>query len=268
MKFYVDRGAVKQSWMILIVAVMVAAAPRGARAQSGAGAPSIPDWALPGSATHVQVPPPADFHRESRVSRDPIGIFEGKADVGGALVPGSSAYDASTKQYTIHSAGYNIWYTRDEFHYVWKKMTGDVSLAADVSFPDGKGYEDRKAVLVIRQSLVDDAKEAMIGEHGSGMVHLAYRAESGVLMKDMEYRFGGELAGIKARRIGVEKRGDAIAIFVSLQGEPMHQLGPPVMLHFEAPFYIGIGFCSHLPDKVDTAVLGHVVLAPEAGKVQ
>ena len=30
----------------------------------------------------------------------------------------------------------------------------------------------------------------------------------------------------------------------------------------------GIGFCSHLPDKSDTAVLSDVVLANSAGKVR
>src|ERR1035438_10685474 len=31
-----------------------------------AAAPSVPDWALPGSATHTQVPPPMDFQDRKR----------------------------------------------------------------------------------------------------------------------------------------------------------------------------------------------------------
>ena len=50
-------------------------------------------------------------------------------------MPGSASYDPATKQYTVSSAGYNIWYQRDEFRFLWKKMSGDVSLAADASFP-------------------------------------------------------------------------------------------------------------------------------------
>ena len=48
----------------------------------------------------------------------------------------------------------------------------------------------------------------------------------------------------------------------------MHQFGPPINLHIDGPFYAGIGFCSHLPDKTDTAVLSNVVLENFAGKVQ
>jgi hypothetical protein len=240
--------------------------------------PVVPEWAQPGSATHKQVAPPADFHRPSRNFDTPIGIFEGQSDIGSAVVPGSANYDAVTKQYTINSAGYNVWYVRDEFRYLWKKMSGDVSLAADIAYPDPKGFGDRKAVLVIRQDLEDDSKEAITAVHGLGMIHLAQRPEKGARVKDMEYRIGGRgrlggespdsLVGVVAKRIGIEKQGDSFALFVSLEGEPMHQFGPPITLHLEGPFYVGIGFCSHLPDKSDTAVLSNVVLENSAGKIR
>jgi hypothetical protein len=230
--------------------------------------PAVPDWALPGSPTHKQVPPPAGFHRDTRTEQIPIGIFEGQSDVGAALVPGTSSYDTATKQYRVRSAGYNIWYSRDEFRFLWKKMSGDVSLAADGSFPDPNGYNDRKVVLIIRQTLQDDSKEAMIGEHGTGMIHLAQRAEPGAMMTDSQFRFGGSLAKVMAKRIGLEKRGDQIAIFVSLTGEPLHQFGPPITMHFDEPFYVGIGFCSHLPDKADTGMFSNVILETTAGKIR
>ena len=75
------------------------------------------------------------------------------------------------------------------------------------------------------------------------------------------------LVSVFAKRIGIEKRGDSFALFVSLEGEPMHQFGPPIMLHLDAPFYVGIGFCSHLPDKSDTAVLSNVLLENSASKL-
>src|ERR1022692_3292150 len=153
--------------LLALMLLLLGTSPRPLLAQ----APAVPAWAQPGSATHVQVAPPADFHRPSKNFGTPIGIFEGQADIGSALVPGSASYDASTKQYTINSAGYNIWYTRDEFRYLWKKMSGDVSLAADIIYPDPNGFGDRKAVLVIRQDLDDDSMEAIAALHGLGMIH-------------------------------------------------------------------------------------------------
>ena len=197
-----------------------------------------------------------------------MGLFQGQSDIGAALVPGSANYDAGTQQYTNNSAGYNVWYSRDEFRFLWKKMSGDISLAASATFPDPTGYNDRKAILIIRQNLDDDSKEAMVAEHGTGMIHLAQRPDQGALITDMQYRFGGSLAKVMAKRIGIEKHGDSIAIFISLEGEPMHQFGPPTTLHFDQPFYVGIGFCSHLPDRSDTAVLSNVVLKNSAGEVR
>jgi hypothetical protein len=254
------------------------ATPHLVSAQAPATPPTTtPAWAQPGSATHQQVAPPTDFHRPSRNFDTPIGIFNGQSDIGSPIIPGSASYDNTAGQYTINSAGYNIWYSRDEFRYLWKKISGDVSLAADIAFPNPKGYGDRKAVLIIRQDLDDDSREAIVALHGEGMIHLAQRPEKGVRVKDMEYRIGGRgrpggespdsLVPVMARRIGIEKHGDSFSLFVSLEGEPMHQFGPPIHLHIEGPFYAGIGFCSHVPDKSDTAILSNVVLINSAGQV-
>ena len=99
------------------------------------------------------------------------------------------------------------------------------------------------------------------------MIHLAQRPSKGAGMSDEQFRFGGTLANVKAKRIGIGKRGDFIASFISFKGEPMHQFGPPIMLHFDRPFYVGIGFCSHLPVTVDTALLSEVLLENAAGKL-
>jgi len=278
--FPVIRPA-RAALLSLFIAISPVAGHRATAQTSSAAAvqqtPAVPDWAQPGTATHEQVPPPVNFHRASRNFDKPIGIFQGQSDIGSAVVPGAASYNPNTKQYSITSAGYNIWYSRDEFRYLWTRMSGDVSLAADIRFPNPKGFDDRKAVLVIRQNLDDDSKEAMAGEHGTGMVHLAWRPKRGDGFKDFEYRFaavglpGGDPDGasdLKPRRIGIEKHGDIITLFVSVRGEPMHQFGPPITLHFDGPFYVGIGFCSHLPATLDTAVLSHVVLENAAGKLQ
>lgn len=238
----------------------------------------VPEWAHPGTATRQQVAPPADFRRASTHFNVPIGIFDGQTDVGSALVPGDAYYDPTTGRYTIDSAGYNIWYTRDEFRFLWKKMSGDVSLAANIGFPDPTGYGDRKAVLIIRQDLDDDSKQALVALHGEGMIQLAQRPAKGARVKDLEFRVGGRgrpggkspdsLVTVIAQRLGIEKRGDEFALYVSLEGEPMHQFGPPITLKLEAPFYVGIGFCSHLPDKSDRATFSSVVLENSAGRIR
>ena len=43
--------------------------------------PAIPDWALPGSATHKQGPPPADYQLPSKNFDSPIWLFDGMSDI-------------------------------------------------------------------------------------------------------------------------------------------------------------------------------------------
>jgi len=244
-----------------LVLLLAAALPLSAQT------PVVPDWALPGSATHHQVPPPADFRRPTTTTLVPLGLFEGQSDVGSALVPGSASYDSATQRYTITSAGYNIWYFRDEFRFLWKKMSGDVSLAADVAFPNPAGYGDRKVVLIFRQDLDDDSKEVMVALHGAGLIHLASRAAKRADITET-CKVPALSSGRLAHRIGIQKHGDSFALFISKTGEPMHQAGPDLKLSFDEPYYVGIGFTSHQPATLDTAAVSNVLLVNAAGQVK
>ena len=237
----------------------------------------VPDWALPQSAIHTQVPRPADFHRPSVTVNTPVGQFDAQTDVGGPLAPGSASYDPASKTYTINSAGYNIWYQRDEFHYLWKKMSGDVSMAASVNWPNMDDFHDRKVVLIFRDSLDDDSRQIMAAQHGNGMVHISWRAEKGGQMTDVEYRSARQpRAGTGEKgpqtfhptRIGVEKKGDQFQLYISWQGEPLHPEGAPVTFRTNGPVYVGIGFTSHLTADVLTAKVADVVVENAAGQVR
>ena len=257
--------APKHSVRLVALSLLFAASPF----VRAADVPVPPDWALPGTATHQQVPPPAGFTRASTIIDQPIGIFAGQAEVGTSLVPGRASFDAATGQYTIHSAGYNIWYFRDEFRFLWKQMTGDVSFAADITFPNPQGYDDRKVVLIIRQDLDDNAQEIMAGLHGAGLIHLAQRPAKGAdLAEACRDKGNGPVGAAKPVRIGLEKRGDQFTLFVGQPDGSMKPVGQPFTLKFAAPFYVGLGFTSHLPVTSDTAVVGNVVLESAAGKVR
>ena len=258
----------KFSWMVFLLPF---AAPAAAQA------PAVPDWALPDSPTHHQVPPPPDFHRDTVTLNQPIGQFENQSDVGGALVPGSASFDAASRTYAITAAGYNIWYSRDEFRFLWKRMTGDVSLSASVDWPQEDGFGDRKAVLIVRQSLEDDSPQIMAAQHGAGMTHIAWRPGKGAMMTDVEYRAQRQPVAAKGERgpqilhparIGLEKKGDQFQLYVSWQGEPLHAEGAPVTFKADGPFFVGIGFTSHLPATTATVTLRDVVVENRAGAVR
>jgi len=82
-----------------------------------------------------------------------IGVFESHQDIGTVLHPGSAEYDRSRHTYTISGSGNNMWSTEDDFQFVWKKMSGDVAVSADISILGQGGNPHKKAVLMMRQSL-------------------------------------------------------------------------------------------------------------------
>ncbi len=47
-------------------------------------------------------------------------------------------------------------------------------------------------------------------------------------------------------------------MFLSMHGEPLHQAGASIKLHFDGPFYAGIGVCSHDKDVTETAAFSNV----------
>src|SRR5689334_1182292 len=108
-----------------------------------------------------------------------VGTFEDHADVGETPKHGSAAFDSTTGEYRITGGGANIWGTADAFQFVWKKMSGNMALSADVKFIGTGAVAHRKAVLMIRQSLAADAPYADVAIHGDGLTSLQYRTAAG-----------------------------------------------------------------------------------------
>jgi TolB protein len=185
-----------------------------------------------------------------------LGIFDGQADVGSVTPAGTLAYDPASHIYTISAAGANLWSTIDAFHFVWKKMSGDVSLTADMNFPitTGNPSPHRKAILIFRQTLDADGVYADAAQHGSGLTALQYRRSKGATTQDIELNIDSP------KRLRIEKRGDTFTMFLSNGNEPLHQTGSSINLHLEEPFYVGIGVCSHNKDVVEKATFANVEL--------
>ncbi|HEY3625224.1 MAG TPA: hypothetical protein VGL00_03035 [Terracidiphilus sp.] len=193
---------------------------------------------------------------KAQTSTSGLGVFESQSDVGRVTPPGKSTYDPGSHTYTIESSGANLWVAEDDFHFVWKKMSGDVSLSADVSFPltPAGASAHRKALLMFRQTLDSDAVYADAALHGDGETALQYRGARGATTQDIEFNSG------PPKTLRLEKRGDAVTLFISLHGEPMHQAGASIRMHFDEPFYVGLGVCSHNKDAVEHAAFANVEL--------
>ncbi|HZQ45799.1 MAG TPA: hypothetical protein VFC07_02210 [Verrucomicrobiae bacterium] len=181
-----------------------------------------------------------------------LGIFSGQADVGSVGKPGSVNFDPAKDEYTVTGGGANMWFTNDAFHFVWKKISGNPTLAADIRWISSQGDEHRKACLIIRQSLDSDSAYADAALHGNGLTCLQYRETSGGQTHDI-------ISNVRApEKLRIEKRGDYVTMSVATAGEELHPAGGTFRIQFKEPFYIGLGVCAHDNATNKQAVFSHV----------
>jgi TolB protein len=193
----------------------------------------------------------------------PIGIFESHQDIGTVLHPGSADYDAAKQSYTIAGSGENMWLGKDAFQFVWKKLSGDVSLTADISFVGTGGNPHRKAVLIFRQSLDADSVYVDMAVHGVGLTAMQYRESLGAMTQEVQ-------ANVSApKRVRLVKRGDYVYMSLSADDAEPQVAGGWQRIPLQGEFYVGLGVCSHDKDVVEKAVFSNVNLstaAPTAAK--
>lgn len=190
-----------------------------------------------------------------------VGTFEGHEDVGDVLHAGSAEYDPGSKIYTLTGSGENMWFGKDEFQFVWKKVSGDFVLTADIAFPEAGGNAHKKAVLMARQSLAGDAVYADVAVHGNGLTSLQAREETGANTREV----GIDSAHPQTARL--EKHGDFFYMSLAGPDGEMKFSGASMRIPMKTPFYVGIGVCAHDKDALAKAVFSKVSLTEgDSGK--
>src|SRR5882724_9739193 len=186
-----------------------------------------------------------------RLSAESLGAFDDHADTGITPRAGAAQFDAATSEYRVSGGGANIWAAVDAFHYVWKRVSGDITFTADIRFLGTGAVAHRKAALMIRQSLDPGAAYADVVVHGDGLTSLQFRPTAGAMTQEIRSTRKGPV------RIRIERRGDLFNMFVGDPGQPADQAGPATVV-LRDPVYVGMAVCSHNADVVETAVFSNV----------
>ncbi len=172
------------------------------------------------------------------------------------LTAGSADYDSAKRAYTLSASGENMWAAADDFQFVWKKVSGDLRLTADISFIGPGGDPHRKAVLIFRQTLDADSPYADIAVHGVGLTSLQARDEKGAPTHEIQSAISAP------KRVSIEKRGEYFYVSVAGEGEQLHFSGGSMRAPIGGSFYAGIGVCAHNKDAVEKAVFSNVQVQP------
>jgi len=187
-----------------------------------------------------------------------LGIFTNEGSVG-TTPPGCKAhYDSAKGEYTITGGGANMWAASDAFYFVWKQVSGDVTLTADIQWVGTSTAEHRKAVLMVRQSLDPGSAYGDAVSHGNGLTSLQFRGAT----NEQTYQVISAEDG--PSRLRIVKKGSRLTMYFGKPGEELKPTGPVEFVTLHDPFYVGLGVCSHVATTLETAIFSNVKLEEAA----
>ena len=184
-----------------------------------------------------------------------LGGFEGESDIGSPKRPGSAQFDQTAQSYLVSGGGENMWSTNDSFHFVWRKVTGDVSLAAEIKILAAGGNPHRKACLMFRQTLAADSPYVDAALHGNGLTSLQYRETKGGLTSEIQSKVTAP------SRLRLEKHGQHLLMSIARTNETLHPAGGAVRITFAEPFYIGLAVCAHDTNALEQALFSNLEIS-------
>jgi len=186
-----------------------------------------------------------------------LGPFESNNDIGAGLQKGKVEFAAGV--YRVTGGGADMWGKADAFHFVWKKISGEIALTADVQLAGTSAETKRKAAVMIRQSLDADSAYADIAFHGNGEIAAQWRLAAGGVTGDvMRPDF---LDTTTPTRIRIERRGNRFTVSA---GKPDGQLAAmaPFTVNLTDPVYVGLAVCAHDANGLTTAAFSNVHVEP------
>ncbi len=191
-----------------------------------------------------------------------FGVFANSSDVGAPPIHGSAEFDPATAQYKITGSGTDIWGKSDQFHYLWRDISGDFTVTATAKFLT-EGIAHRKAVIMLRKSLDADSPFVQFAIHGDGTPAVQFRSAKADITNTVDFPVEGP--GIW--RMKLVRQGTAVTVSIAKDGGPLRELGHTAT-QIGSPVLLGLGVSSHSKDAVNTVLFSDVAIVPgPAGKL-
>ncbi len=189
-----------------------------------------------------------------------IGAFDAQTDVGRTARPGTAAYDPTRQDYLIAGSGRNMWGDRDDFHFVWKRMTGNFILSTRARFLGAGAEPHRKLGWTIRPSLQPNGAHVTAVVHGDGMMSLQFRRTTGAPTE--EAKSLDSLTGPDAL-IQLERRDGVYVMSVAQFGDTLvsQELAG---VSLPDTVYVGLYVCAHNDTLVERAAFSNVRITTPA----
>jgi len=194
------------------------------------------------------------FSSEIATAQSAVGIFDAQTDIGSVRTHGSASYDPQLQSYVITGSGKNMWGDHDDFHFVWKRMTGNFILSTRARFI-GAGVEaHRKIGWTIRPSLESNSTHVTAALHGDGLMSLQFRRTPGAITEEAKSR--DSLPNADAV-IQLERRDGVYIMSVARFGDT---LATQELAGVTLPdtVYVGLFVCAHNDTVVERGAFSNV----------
>jgi TolB protein len=183
-----------------------------------------------------------------------FGSFTNSDDVGAPALKGAVEFDSSTGQYKITGSGSDIWGKADQFHYVWREMSGNLVVTATAKFlTDGIGH--RKAVVMLRKSLDSDSPFLQLAIHGDGMPAVQFRKAKADNTNTVDF----PVEGPGTWKLKLQRQGATVTVWVAKDGAPLRELGHTTN-QLGSPVLVGLGVSSHTQEATNTVLFSDVLV--------
>ena len=180
------------------------------------------------------------------------GAFTNSDDIGAPPLKGAAEFDAATGQYKITGSGADIWGKADQFHYVWREMSGNFSVTLHAKFlTEGIGH--RKAVIMLRKSLDADSPFVHLAIHGDGTPAVQFRNAKADTTNTVDF----PVEGPGVWNLKLVRQGSTITFWIAKDEGPMRELGHTTN-QLGSPILVGLGVSSHTPTATNTVLFSHV----------
>jgi regulation of enolase protein 1 (concanavalin A-like superfamily) len=169
-------------------------------------------------------------------------------DIGAVGAAGSASYANGT--FTVQASGADIWGRRDEFHYVYQRLSGDGVITAQVTSITNTNAR-AKAGVMIRESLNSNSRHAMVAITPTGATFARRTSAGGVSSSTA-------LASVTAPEwVRLKRSGSTLTAWHSSAGTSWTQIGSATVA-MGTDVYVGLAATSHNDGVVTTAQFDNV----------
>jgi hypothetical protein len=177
-------------------------------------------------------------------------------DIGYPTPPGRQFYNTTTGTWTVEGGGFDIFLNVDQFHYVWRTLTGDGSISARLSSQMSQLFNpSAKAGLMMRGNGAPDAPYYAILTEPGNIIQIQWRVKQGGTTG--EYRLPASISLPVYLRI--LRYGNTFTAYLSRDGIVWTLIpGSTETLNVYGPLMAGLAVTSHTPAALNIVTFDSV----------